>query len=551
MITPIDTSWNVDKYKSQHELDHEWKLKRKFLLANKGKYDENRLISLAQIFVNIHFLGCKYAEPVMQLIKKLSEGIVEKAEKWDRQTFVPASAAVEEKVKARFNRPEPQTFAPSRREPVNFVQSQNLSSSGNWQRYPPENVPRNGDVWIRGQKRPNTDQEFNSQRGPPPLLGGGNTFKKGRPDQNEFNSFQRDRTDLNEFSSTRRGPLQESGFNSYGRDCREQIDINSFQRGRADDGEFHSAKRAGGHFDETDFSSSKRGRLDGAPTTSFSNIERKRNQENIRRVVDSGPFGRVVVFQNVGSKEESPISIIERTASAAHMTTSFDFTPHQDGVDCKLSLDGLYLATGQGKSQKIAKESACRVAIERLKETSFTIIVKAAYVGSESVDREFNNNSGANNQQSTSIDTPIADSNIGSKLLKLMGWSGGGLGKDEQGIEEPLKPYDCNVRRRGLGIENFSDFRKKIVRIIENFAYGDDKDDLVFSPEFSKEERKVIHELVRKYNLKSRSFGKEESTRRLVVFKKVRPLEIVEDLMNCGGETGKYKLISPQSVTFY
>lgn len=30
------------------------------------------------------------------------------------------------------------------------------------------------------------------------------------------------------------------------------------------------------------------------------------------------------------------------------------------------------------------------------------------------------------------------DSNVGSKIMKMMGWKGGGLGKTEQGISSPV-----------------------------------------------------------------------------------------------------------------
>lgn len=55
----FDTSWDVDKYKSEHESDEHWELRRKFLIAHKLKYSEDRLVSLAQVFINVEFLGCR------------------------------------------------------------------------------------------------------------------------------------------------------------------------------------------------------------------------------------------------------------------------------------------------------------------------------------------------------------------------------------------------------------------------------------------------------------------------------------------------------------
>lgn len=55
----FDTSWNIDKYKSEYESEEHWNLRRDFILANKDKFPEERLICLAQVFFNIEFLGCR------------------------------------------------------------------------------------------------------------------------------------------------------------------------------------------------------------------------------------------------------------------------------------------------------------------------------------------------------------------------------------------------------------------------------------------------------------------------------------------------------------
>lgn len=55
----FDKSWDVEKYKLSHENEEHWNLKKKFLIAHKDKFSEEKLICLAQVFINVKFLGCK------------------------------------------------------------------------------------------------------------------------------------------------------------------------------------------------------------------------------------------------------------------------------------------------------------------------------------------------------------------------------------------------------------------------------------------------------------------------------------------------------------
>ena len=54
-----DTNWDVDKYKSDFEPEHHWELRRKFMETNKGRFSEERLVCLGQVFANSEFMGCR------------------------------------------------------------------------------------------------------------------------------------------------------------------------------------------------------------------------------------------------------------------------------------------------------------------------------------------------------------------------------------------------------------------------------------------------------------------------------------------------------------
>lgn len=99
----INEDWDVEQHKVEYESDEHWELRRNFMLAHKDKFTEDALVCLAQVFVNVELLGCRYPQETMDLIKELSQDVAakyrEKQKKKLQRTFVEASEAASSKVK--------------------------------------------------------------------------------------------------------------------------------------------------------------------------------------------------------------------------------------------------------------------------------------------------------------------------------------------------------------------------------------------------------------------------------------------------------------------
>lgn len=51
--------WEIEAYHNEFEPAEQWELKRKFMEAHKDDLPEEKVVCLAQVLVNIEFLGCK------------------------------------------------------------------------------------------------------------------------------------------------------------------------------------------------------------------------------------------------------------------------------------------------------------------------------------------------------------------------------------------------------------------------------------------------------------------------------------------------------------
>lgn len=67
------TTLNFEQYRKPFELDDYWELKKEFLEKYHDEFELDRLLALAQIFINIEVLGNTYDESIMALIRRLTE----------------------------------------------------------------------------------------------------------------------------------------------------------------------------------------------------------------------------------------------------------------------------------------------------------------------------------------------------------------------------------------------------------------------------------------------------------------------------------------------
>ncbi|VDK44931.1 unnamed protein product [Anisakis simplex] len=69
----------IDSLRKAHESSHEWRVRKMFLERHLDDYPIATLLCLAQTFININFLGCKYSDTLMEKVRELGAGICEKA----------------------------------------------------------------------------------------------------------------------------------------------------------------------------------------------------------------------------------------------------------------------------------------------------------------------------------------------------------------------------------------------------------------------------------------------------------------------------------------
>lgn len=251
-------------------------------------------------------------------------------------------------------------------------------------------------------------------------------------------------------------------------------------------------------------------------------------------------LSELVILEN----SDNAICIINDTAQFNKVTADYKFTVLPDHRwRCEVYLEGQFVAAGIGP-KKLVKHIAAKEALATLRQTQAVVKSNLRKEGhNDAISRsQILARSGEEERQE------IKEDNIGNQLLRKMGWKGGGLGRDGEGIAEPIRVKE-QFSREGLGMDTDKTgnqlSKRDIEDIIRNYASSDRQDDLRFSTDLTNDERKQIHHVSQKYGLRSKSYGQGRQ-RFLIVSRKVHKDQLIGQLLQ-EGQVGRYELVKPQA----
>ncbi|NXX42919.1 NKRF factor, partial [Tricholaema leucomelas] len=248
----------------------------------------------------------------------------------------------------------------------------------------------------------------------------------------------------------------------------------------------------------------------------------------------------LVIYEN----STNPVCTLNDTAQFNKMTVEYVFE-RMTGMrwKCKVMLEDEFIAEAVGVKKSV-KHEAAEEAVKILKKTQPTVVNN---LKKGTVEDVISRNEIRGRSAAEAFKQKIKEDNIGNQILRKMGWTGGGLGKDGEGIREPISVKE-QFKREGLGldVERVNRIAKRdIEEIIRNYARSDSHIDLTFSRELTTDERKQIHQIAQRYGLKSKSHGQGRN-RYLVVSRKRRKEDLLDQLKQ-EGQVGHYELIMPQA----
>ncbi|XP_032833307.2 NF-kappa-B-repressing factor isoform X2 [Petromyzon marinus] len=243
---------------------------------------------------------------------------------------------------------------------------------------------------------------------------------------------------------------------------------------------------------------------------------------------------------------DNPVCVLNNSAQFNRTEVEFRFEPLQmdaSGVFhwcCSLYIGGDFVTSAVGP-KKAVKQTVAEQGLAFLRQTRPTITPTAnGNVGNvaqgPTVSRRDILRRGGGER--------LSEDNVGSQLMRKMGWTGGGIGAaGREGIAEPITVHQ-RMAREGLGTNQGSAVTARSVEeVIREYAMSSRQDELTFSSELTLDERKCVHLVAARYNLRSKSYWRD-GRRHLVLRRRMHRDDIMRELER-DGQVGRYILHKP------
>lgn len=244
----------------------------------------------------------------------------------------------------------------------------------------------------------------------------------------------------------------------------------------------------------------------------------------------------------------NPISIIKESADFNGLNVDFlNVSTDSSKQECKLFIGGYLIESSEGESIKLAKNAAATQALQSLRARCYTLQVLKRHIGKETVTID-----SITSSSGTTDSSPKGSSSF--SLPKMFVYSDGGLCRKGKATFDPIK-LEAVIGSQGLDMKVAEDvtnqFKQSIAKILHDFLTSDQQDDLIFSPEFTKEQRKEIQRTASYLNLKGNSTGKGND-RFVAISRKDKfdKTNILHEVMKNRRQTEKYKLLKPGEAWF-
>jgi len=511
----MDEDWDVDKYYNVFEPDEQWEMKRKFMETYKSDYPEQRVVCLAQVLVNVEFLGTRYPLATMKTIAELSQGIIEEFRERQKsrlqRTFVGGDDSAKQKAKrkAGFLSDTSNTQTDTKSGTVSICKSQTevveveveVVSKKKKKKMKIDNVEIVTEVNIETstevsskQKRKSEDgvEQVNSPKesdvieselseGPP---------KKKKKKKKTVETVQEDSVKETE-------PVEKTKKKMKTVEIVQEDSVKETEP-------IEKTKKKKKNSDVSEESQACES-IEAETGCTFFNYH----------------IPKFVILENEW-KEQTASGIFHESANQSKVKVEWILNDNEEANiwETTLILDGVsVLKASAQRSQKKRKDAAIAAALKAFRLTQYQIIITDSTLTSL---KDFllvtedgappRSNPGPLVTVSTvtanvASNDQLPDSNIGLKMLKGMGWTGGGLGAQQQGIVEPITS-DTVVGRSGLGYDGSAEgFRESARSYLRKYITSQSAGQLIFSSEFSIEQRGKIHQIARSLGLFSKSSG--------------------------------------------